>query len=363
MLSDTLIDALFAGLSEEPPWTTFLDVLRRHTGADHAFLYCQPTDSTFGRGVYRWSGEITTDEDEESFFRNRWLMGPVPWTDFENGRVYDVLAIIRANASRNAALVQQLEQHRISAVRLMKVTDPTGVVSSLFLSKAGGALAASADQTLTQLAPVLRGAVQVYVAREHERYRASFGIDAVRRSRIGWLTLDGRGRVIEHDEGCAPVLGRGGMLGIAANGRLMVDPLHRREVYGKLRAIADGTDTRPHSIILCREPWIELTLQPARRKPVSAGAMETVLMYVHYDLEEAATDERRAGEMLNLSPRETELALVLARGASVKQAAAELGLTVLTARSYLRSIYSKTGAKGLTDLVRILTRSSLRQEA
>jgi DNA-binding CsgD family transcriptional regulator len=58
--------------------------------------------------------------------------------------------------------------------------------------------------------------------------------------------------------------------------------------------------------------------------------------------------------MLALSPAQARLAIMLFNGRSVKEAAAELGVREGSARQYLKQIFSKTGARRQSDLVRMI---------
>ena len=51
----------------------------------------------------------------------------------------------------------------------------------------------------------------------------------------------------------------------------------------------------------------------------------------------------RAGPA-GLTPRETEVLILIARGASTRQAASTLGITAKTAETHIERIYAKTGA-------------------
>ncbi|HET8711178.1 MAG TPA: LuxR C-terminal-related transcriptional regulator, partial [Spongiibacteraceae bacterium] len=64
--------------------------------------------------------------------------------------------------------------------------------------------------------------------------------------------------------------------------------------------------------------------------------------------------------LFKLSFNEAKLALALARGLSIAEAAQELDLTLETTRTYSKKIYAKVGARGQVDLVRIIHRSLLR---
>jgi len=57
-----------------------------------------------------------------------------------------------------------------------------------------------------------------------------------------------------------------------------------------------------------------------------------------------------------LSPRECEVALLLARGASYKEIAFELGISIATVKTHVARVYQKTGTGTKMELLRILSR-------
>lgn len=59
--------------------------------------------------------------------------------------------------------------------------------------------------------------------------------------------------------------------------------------------------------------------------------------------------------LYGLTPSEVALALAMASGRDLKQAAEGLGLTVLSARQYLTRVFQKTGVSRQAELVRLLT--------
>jgi DNA-binding CsgD family transcriptional regulator len=62
-------------------------------------------------------------------------------------------------------------------------------------------------------------------------------------------------------------------------------------------------------------------------------------------------------QLYNLTPAETLLALELANGLSLEEASEALNIRRNTARAHLRSIFSKTGVRRQTELVRIMLNS------
>lgn len=66
------------------------------------------------------------------------------------------------------------------------------------------------------------------------------------------------------------------------------------------------------------------------------------------------SDERHLRDLYALTPVEARLATCLSQGKSVDEAATAMGVTVNTARAYLKRIYNKTGVRRQTALVRLL---------
>jgi len=87
-----------------------------------------------------------------------------------------------------------------------------------------------------------------------------------------------------------------------------------------------------------------------RGKPVA-------VLYVRDPGSPTLADAGVIRQLFNLTPTETAVALKLADGASLEAAAEELNIRRNTARAHLRSIFSKTGVRRQTELVRIMLNS------
>lgn len=70
----------------------------------------------------------------------------------------------------------------------------------------------------------------------------------------------------------------------------------------------------------------------------------------------ASREELRKGEapLWRLTPAEARLARRLAEGRSLKEAAAEFGVSINTVRMQLRNVFAKTGTRRQADLVRLM---------
>ena len=80
---------------------------------------------------------------------------------------------------------------------------------------------------------------------------------------------------------------------------------------------------------------------------------------------EATLDRLLVGELdtktlakLSLTPAETRLAIALFKAQSVEAYAKEAGISINTARWYVKQIYAKTGVKRQTELIRMLLKTT-----
>jgi DNA-binding CsgD family transcriptional regulator len=242
----------------------------------------------------------------------------------------------------------------------MFVREQGGIAALLSISRCGGRFDAAAGILMSDLAPILRGVARMYIALERERHTAALTADATRRLHYGWLTLDNAGQVLQCDSVGARVLATSHALRRTASGRLTAKPLRlERDIYQALGTIAANPHARPKAIILDQDPWLDMLLMPAFPKSIAANAGQIAIAYVHADSWRFNDRYEQMAELFSLSPREARLALALSRGMNLTEAAVELGITIGSARTYSKSIYSKTGARGQPDLVRIIMRSVL----
>ena len=73
---------------------------------------------------------------------------------------------------------------------------------------------------------------------------------------------------------------------------------------------------------------------------------------------ETGLDAQRLRDLFGLTPAEIRLVMALVRGQSVEDYAETAGISSNTARTHVKRIYSKTGVRRQSELVRLLLRSS-----
>jgi HD-GYP domain-containing protein (c-di-GMP phosphodiesterase class II) len=144
-----------------------------------------------------------------------------------------------------------------------------------------------------------------------------------------------------------PALGRIGAIASLANERLDGSGYHRGlsgsaiPAAGRILAAADAwqamIEPRAHRPALSPGQAAGELRKEVRSGRLAADAVDAVLT------EAGQRAKRRAGPA-GLTPRETEVLILIARGASTRQAASALGITPKTAETHIERIYAKTGA-------------------
>lgn len=358
-----LILPLLEGLGEEPLWRTFVARLRERLGADYASIVFRPipVGQPQSRVVHLFSGADWPPLIAQAYREGGYHEDPLPYFNLAEGRVYRLGELLTAGDPRHEDYRRRmLEPSGMNVLRILRVEERGGISAWLTASRRSDEFAAEADGLLRDLAPYLRAAIAAQVALERERTSATVANEAIRRMNFGWITLDAAGKVLDADSHGANLLDAAAILLRGRGGRLAArDPQANREIAEAVRALAGNAATRPRAIVLSREPWLDMLLVPATLRESAAGPAPALVAYVHSDRWSSADRCEQLAQLFDLIPSEARLALALSRGMSIAEAAAELGLTVESARTYSKRIYAKTAARGQADLVRFIHRSVL----
>jgi DNA-binding CsgD family transcriptional regulator len=132
----------------------------------------------------------------------------------------------------------------------------------------------------------------------------------------------------------------------------------RREL-ARLAETGSSNDATAHLILPrrgCPTPLV-CTISRVDATALAAEAMEPVLAIIITNSQKPAG--REWGDFAaayQLTKAEARLVTLLADGYGLFEAARRLGISRNTARTHMRSIHSKAGTRGQTDLVRLLER-------
>lgn len=358
---DELVSAILEGAFETPLWSSFLAQLRRETRADFATMIFQPPGQTLGEALHLFSGDIPAAKAKGAY--ERYLSSVTLLSDLglEEGSSYALSDVYPPKTSELQSFYRDVViPNGVNAARMIKVTERTGVSAWLMISRRGNDFGENADVLMTDLVPTIRGALRNYVALERERFTSAVTGDAMRRLYFAWMTLDSRGHVLDYDPEVNQTFSRSGVLSKGPGGRLIAKPAQlERQILDSIRCLAENPQARPRAFTLKRDPWLDILLVPANQNWLSVSPRAMVIAYLHGDSWQSSDRCEQLIQLFGLSQGEARLALALSRGMTISEAAVKFGLKTETARKYSKSIYAKTGARGLPDLVRIVMRSVL----
>jgi DNA-binding CsgD family transcriptional regulator len=293
----------------------------------------------------------------ESFYKR----DPTPYHQMLEGRVYSLDELLKpGDPDRDFYMKEMLSPSGMNAMRMMRVVEPTGVNAWVCITRRHGDFNEKDDALISDIAPYLRRVLRSFVALEQERVNALLSGEAIRRLNFGWIMLDAAGYVLDADAQARNILAESNALRQSRSGLLTArSRALKREIAAAVKALATDANARPRAMIVNEDPWLDMLLVPANRRSMSAKSVPTVIAYVHGDNWLSADRCGQIAELFGLLPSEARMALALGRGMSITDAAADLELTVETARTYTKKIYAKMGARGQADLVRFLHRSIL----
>ena len=348
---------LLEGMRENPPFSSFLQVLTERTDASRALLAIRLASATPAQPpiVTRAAASRATSEAALDFAALGGL-GLHPFALLRPGRVYDLDEMLAyGDPARLARQRQTLGAMNIGSARWLRVSVGGVADAWVILVRERQDFAAAAVATLSGVTSPLEAALRTLAALGEQRLQAVMAQDALARLGVAQLAFDATGRVMAADPGAEAILNVLSDPGAVPGRRLKLPP----DVAGALNvacaelamAATDGTrvvrlDERTGLDLLLRRAVLALDETSAR--PAVIGTLR------RSQREGARAAERTLAAVHGLSDNEAALALALSRGETIRDAARRLGLTEETARNYSKRIYAKTGTTGQADLVRLI---------
>lgn len=214
----------------------------------------------------------------------------------------------------------------------------------------------------TLFLPHLRRALKLHNLLDRSESLSELYSQAISRLSVATLVLDESGSVLQINPVAEEILARSDGLKLVGGRLEATYPSDNRELQRLIRSAfapdapknAEAMSvTRPSGLVnlgvvvesIPSLDWAEEKGQPA------------ALVYIRDASSKSLASEVVTKQLFNLTKAETALAMELANGLSLEEAAEALNIRRNTARAHLRSIFSKTGVRRQTELVRIMLNS------
>lgn len=359
--NDDLVASMLDSLFDEQPLAGFLETLRQATGATYASLVFKPEGIQSANSIELFAGERSPEHMRSLYFEKLYAIDPLPYDRLVPGRAYSNSELLIAGQEAHDIFYRDfLIPCGMRTMRMMRITTPAGLDAWLILSSPDQPFGDDIKTRLEALAPFLQRTLRIAMDRERQRISGAASGHALQRLSFGWMTLDRQGRTLEADDFCTAFLETSRLIMRTRGGKLRLsEPRANDALQAAIANIAFDSDRRAHAIRVSEDPWTEVLLVPYASSELGAALPARMIAYVHSDTHSAGAREEQMVQLFNLLPSEARLALVLAKGVTISEAAQQLGLTVETARNYSKKIYSKVGARGQAELIWIMMSSIL----
>lgn len=302
-----------------------------------------------------------------SYFR--YLHSDTPFSNMSADRVFTVDDVMTTDEWENCAYYR--DYSRLNDVYHVMGADistaDSGVLRFRITRSHSQPAFSESDKALcSRLVPHLRRSLHVHNLLGRSESLGNLYAETVNRLAVATLVLGETGEVLQINDVAREMLSHADGLKLVGSRLEASYPSDNRELQQLIRDAVESKDSQQprdtRKALSIARPSGEVSLG-VRVEPVPGAewagghGRPAVMMYVRDAVGKSQVDNRLAKELFNFTSAETLLALQLANGLSLEEAAENLGIMRNTARAHLRSIFSKTGVRRQAELVRVMLNS------
>ena len=357
-----LLDMIYEAALDPAGWVDCLEEVRRELDGNFASLIVRPgTANDIGLIVSAAGEGRHIDPSGPDFTIS-------PFTGMPSDRLVTISDVLSESEWRASSYYRDwCAPHGVFHVMAADIGTRDGGVYGFRVTRPESAPPFSPEdlEVGRRLLPHIKRALNLHLSIHQDRKVISLYSRAMAQLMVGVVVLDQNGQVIECNPAATAILE-------------MEDGLR---VIGKQLEATYGNDNRKLQRLvkdaLLHPQAAKMTLTEAVSVSRPSGQLSwgvvvqsispdqwtegkqrpSVAVFVRDTEGQAHPPVKLAQQLFQLTPAETGLAIQLANGLSLEEAAEVLNIRRNTARAHLRSIFSKTGVRRQTELVRIFLNS------
>lgn len=354
-----LLLPLYAGIHEERPFSTFLERLRRRTEAEFVSLILRTGPAPHGHLTQFFAGRDLRELARQAGTPDLLVLDKIHYDQLRPGRVYSMAEFADHDPAYRAERQSHMRFLGVVDERVVRLIADDGLDAWLILARAKPCSAMD-SALLSNLAPYLREVVRAMVRLERQGIEATMAARALTRDSLAWLLFDHDARVIAIGRDSESAFRDLGLNPPRVGERLAgVAPSTAQALARAAADFAAQPQAPPRALILHEAPRLEALLCASGQTPTLTLATPVMIALCRLPARAASPDRAEMFARLHDLPRrEAELALALAEGQSIAEAAAAMGLTLETARNYSKRLYAKLAVRGQAELVRLVHESA-----
>lgn len=363
---DRLISACYEGPLEDPPWQRALDMLRDVLAAEHVTLMLRPP-SPENAGVMINTGAVEAQfvESYETHF-----FAVDPFVRLRENQVVTAEEVVGKEWLNSTVYKEYLRPLGIRHLLGADIYTDDGVESRLRVTRAEGTDTFSEqDKDLIRLIlPHLKRSIRLHTRLDFLETERQLFAGTLNRMLLGIISYDEQGNILETNEEARRILNENDGLWLKGDVLRLERIKEERELHRMVRrAIAGESDdaSMVEALAITRPSGrssIGALIKTVPAGPWSEGGNRPAAVVYLRDPEANAAQPSHelVRRLFGLTRMEATLALLLAEGLTLDEAAEQMNVRRNTARTHLRSIFCKTGVTRQTMLVRLLLNSVIR---
>lgn len=357
-----MLDSVYEAALDPAGWTNCLELVRCELAGNYASLIVRP-------GSADDIGMIVSNSHEQRSMAlgNPYIMFS-PFTGMPSDRLVTIPDVLSDADWRASSYFRDWCQPAdVFHVMAADIEVSNGAVYGFRITRPESAQPFSPhDMDLgRRLLPHIKRALNLHLSIHQDRKVISLYSHAMAQLMVGVIVLDQDRNVVECNPAATAILKMTDGLRIVGN---QLDASYPNENRALQRLIRDAlvhpktakmslTDALSISRPSGQHSWGVVVQSIASDQWTEGKQRPSVAVFVRDAEGQAHPPIRLTQQLFQLTPAETALAIELANGLSLDEASDLLGIKRNTARAHLRSIFSKTGVRRQTELVRIFLNS------
>ena len=246
------------------------------------------------------------------------------------------------------------------------MTEGRGIYGLRFTRPEGQEPFNLADKRLTQmLVPHLQRALALTQGINQGRQIGQLYSQAMSQLMVSTIILDHKGNVLQANTTAQKALDAADGLRVVGGQLVANVTADNKKLQRMIAGVLEGGEEETPGVVEAlsvtrgpgKAPWGLVVRAVPAGAWIDGKGVPAVAVFVRDPDGNPHPPAKLAQQLFALTPAETALATQLANGLSLEESAVALGIRHNTARAHLRSIFSKTGARRQTELVRMFLNS------
>lgn len=361
---DRLLGSIYEGPLESPPWQSALQVMREYLQAAHVTLMLRPPGPG-SSGVMINTGAV---KEEAVVSYETHFFSLDPFVRLKEGEVVTAEELIGEEWLNSPIYQEYLKPLGIRHLLGADIYTAEGIECRFRVTRAQEAKPFSAaDKALCGfLLPHLKRSIQLHARLDFLECERQLFAGTVNRLLLGIVSISNNGSIIEMNQEAKRILSDKDGVWLAGNTLCVENAQESRELQAMIRqalapsnsgpAVAEAMSVtrlsgRAKIGVLVRAIPMGAWSESSKQRPAVAVFLRDP------ESNAAQPSHELVRRLFGLTRMEAALALLLAEGATLDEAAEKMNVRRNTARTHLRSIFCKTGVTRQTMLVRLLLNS------